>query len=461
MDQERIFDLTGSVVVLSAPNILLVIFQASLILVEVFYLAIIGDQFLVMLALITPVYMLMLMLGSGAISTASSSLVARYLGAEQYSQAKICAAQGVLLAIALGLAFFASVLILSPVLVLFLNDGLVALLPVGTYQYIAVLFLSAPAIFAYNALSGVMRGAGEMVFPAVVSAVTALLTVAIMPLVMFGFGPVEGIGFIGAAATLTSFTYLGLLVMAMRVYADGRPFMPALGWLWRKDVIAELLAVAVPTAVLSLLNLAAFVAITIVMANLGQAGAAAYGAIGRVEFTIMVVSFAVGVATIREVGVRFGAGDLANAKRAAWVSASFVALLLSVPVAILWFAPGLWLTLFLDDAEAIGIGSTYLSFAAPGYVAFGFGLAWLFVAQATGALKAAFLASVVRVVVIVALAFALSWAGFSPAVAAGLATALGSLFYAISMPIVQQRIFGAPIGDRLHAAAQDSIRVRS
>ena len=67
--------------------------------------------------------------------------------------------------------------------------------------YSNVLFSGAVVIWFTNVLAAVVRGAGNMLLPSLLLLGTALLHLVLCPLLVFGWGPVPGLGVAGAAVS--------------------------------------------------------------------------------------------------------------------------------------------------------------------------------------------------------------------------------------------------------------------
>jgi putative MATE family efflux protein len=449
-----------ALLMLSLPNVLLVAVQTSMFLFEAFYVAQVGTPYLAALALVTPFYMLMFMLASGGISSAVSSSVARLLGANDVDGARRAAAQGLSLAVVAGLAFLAIALLLIPFVFRSLWESRNAAITGAAIDYGAILFAGAPAVFVYNALAGALRGAGSMRAPAAISIAASVATIVLSPLVMFGVRGGGGLGFIGAACVTTLVSYVATAVLALRVFLTRHPVRPAAGWVWSGALLRPLLAVAVPSAILAMVNMLVFAFMTGVFSRLGTDGAAAYAAISRVEYMILLICYALGIAAIREVGRRLGAGDMPGARRAAWRSAALGAIAAGIPGLLLFLFPTQWLAVFLDDASAIRVGAVYLRLAAWSYAAFGLGLGWLFAAQALGELKPAFLVTLLRAAGVIAIALVLARLGMPPGVAAAAASVCGFLGYAAAMALHYDARFATVPAGGVSGVAQAGASIR-
>ena len=109
------------------------------------------------------------------------------------------------------------------------------------------------------------------------------------------------------------------------------------------------------------------------------------------------ILFGLCTATLTMVGINIGAGEVARARKIAWISAIVGVALTGTIGAIVAVHPPLWLNLFSHDAEVLREGTTYLRIVAPAYAALGFGFVIAFAAQGAGHVFWPFVASLTRI----------------------------------------------------------------
>src|SRR5574341_842245 len=95
---------------LAAPNVLVMIVQASVGLIETYFVAKLGTDALAGVALVFPVLMLMQMMSAGAMGGGISSAIARALGAGRRADANALVIHALAIAVSFGLAFTLAVL---------------------------------------------------------------------------------------------------------------------------------------------------------------------------------------------------------------------------------------------------------------------------------------------------------------------------------------------------------------
>ena len=123
---------------------------------------------------------------------------------------------------------------------------------------------------------------------------------------------------------------------------------------------------------------------------------AGYGIGARLEFLLIPIVFAVGVASLPMVGMAMGALDIARARRVAWTAAGVAAAMLGAIGLVVTIAPDLWSGLFTSDLAVRAIANQYLQWAGPGFLFVGLGLSLFFASQGSGKVLAPVLAGTAR-----------------------------------------------------------------
>jgi putative MATE family efflux protein len=386
---------------LSAPGVLLVVFQSLVSIGDTYIVGRLGTAPLAGLALVFPLIMLLQMASAGAMGGGVSSAIARALGAGDSRGARRLVVHALVIATAMGLAFTALVLLCGPLLFPLLGGRGEVL--ANALAYANVVFAGAIVVWLANTLSSALRGTGNMLVPAIALVAAALLHVPLCAALVLGLGPFPALGIAGAGiAYVTSFG-LAALGMAALVFRRGSALRPQPGdWQLERRRFAEILRVGG----ISVLNACQTVLTAVILTGfVGRHGAAAlagYGVGLRLELLQIPLVFAVGQALVVLVGTNVGAGQVARAKRIAWTGAGLgaaVSLLIGVTVSLF---PRLWVGLFSDDASVIDSGSRYLRTVAPFYPLLAANIALYFASQGAGQVARTVLAGTARLVIVVA-----------------------------------------------------------
>ena len=195
--------IAATLVRLAAPNMLVMVVQASRGLVETYFVGWLGTDALAGIALVFPAVMLMQMMSAGAVGGGISSAVARALGAGRREDTNRLAVHAVALGIGFAVVFSAAVIPGGRALYAAMGGSGAAL--DAALVYSNVVFAGLVLIWVFNALANVIRGAGNMAFPALVSIGGTVVLVPLSPCLIFGWGPFPRLG-IAAAARRSFFT---------------------------------------------------------------------------------------------------------------------------------------------------------------------------------------------------------------------------------------------------------------
>src|SRR2546426_4052365 len=169
---------------LATPNVLVMFVQASVGLIETYFVARLGTDALAGVALVFPVLMLMQMMSAGGMGGGISSAIARALGAGRRADADALVVHALAIAVGFGLLFMLAVLGGGRLLYRAMGGRGASLTAALTYSN--VLFCGAILIWVFNSLASVIRGTGNMAGPAVVPSVGAAALSPPSPCLTFG-----------------------------------------------------------------------------------------------------------------------------------------------------------------------------------------------------------------------------------------------------------------------------------
>src|SRR5215510_6042604 len=202
----------GTLLRLATPNVLVMVVQASVGLIETYFVARLGTDALAGVALVFPVLMLMQMMSAGAMGGGISSAIARVLGAGRRADADALVLHTLAISVAFGLVFMRAVLGGGRWLYAAMGGQGASLAAALTYSN--VVFSGAILIWVFNSLANVIRGTGNMVIPAAVTSVGAAALIPLSPCLIFGWGPLPRLGVAGGAVAVVIYYAVGSLVLA-------------------------------------------------------------------------------------------------------------------------------------------------------------------------------------------------------------------------------------------------------
>jgi putative MATE family efflux protein len=378
---------------LSAPGVLLVLFQSMVSVGDTYFVGRLGTEPLAALALVFPLIMLLQMTSAGAMGGGVSSAIARALGSGNAPLARRLVVHALVIAAGMGVLFTVLILIFGPDLYRLLGGEGETL--GHALRYSSIVFGGAIAVWVANTLSSVLRGSGNMLTPALALIAAALIHLPLSATL------VSRIGIAGAGiAYITTFT-LAALAMALIVWRSSlRPHQGdwKLGW----RLFHEILRVGAISVLNAMQTVLTAVIITGFVGRYGAAALAGYGVGLRLELLQIPLVFAVGQAMVVLVGTHIGAARAPRAKQIAWVGAGFAASIsLAIGVMVSLF-PLAWVGLFSTDAAVLESGSRYLRTVAPFYPLLAAGIALYFASQGAGRVLRPVLAGTVRLAIVIA-----------------------------------------------------------
>ncbi|MGH7076100.1 MAG: MATE family efflux transporter [Stellaceae bacterium] len=368
---------------LAGPTVVVLMVQASVGVAETWFVSHLGTESLAGVALVFPALMLMQMMSNGGIGGGVSSAVARALGAGRREDAEALVFHSLVVALGFGLLFTAAEEFGGRALFAFMGGkgGEIA----AALHYADVIFAGSILIWLTSLFAAALRGAGNVMVPALVTLGGAVIVIPLSPSLIFGLGPMPRMGVAGAgtaiivyyaAATLVLGLYLRSGRGLLRLVFDPRQLR------WR--LLREILSVGGLSAIGTLqMNLTVAI-VTGLVGGFGAGAVAGYAIASRVDYILIPLLFGIGTAALTMVGIAMGAGDQARARRIAWISTAVGVLVTeAIGLAVTSF-PDAWLGLFSGVPVVLATGARYFHTVAPFYGAVGLGMMLYFAGQGAG-----------------------------------------------------------------------------
>ena len=383
---------------LSLPNMVAMMAAALVTIAETTYVGQLGTAPLAGMALVFPLVMLQQMLSTGSMGGGISSAVSRALGAGDEARAQSLARHASVIALAMGLFFMVMFGAFRIEMLQAIGGSGEALAQASIFA--AVAFTGSVSIWLTNAFASVVRGSGNMKTPSAVLLTVSLFQVVLGGSLGLGWGPVPRLGMAGVAlGQLISFTG-GALVLAWYLHSPrSRVRLVLKGPLCWAD-FHDILKVGGISSISSIQTVLTILILTRLVSQFGTEALAGYGIGTRLEFLLIPITFAIGVACVPMVGVAMGAGLVARARQVAWTGSLLAALMIGVVGAIVALNPLVWSSLFSDSDTVQRFARSYFEWVGPWYALFGFGLCLYFASQGSGKVLGPVLAGTLRLVIV-------------------------------------------------------------
>ncbi len=382
---------------LAGPSTVVLLVQSLVAVIETIFIGRIGTEALAGAALVFPVLGLMIMMSNGGIGGGVAAAVARAIGGGRREDADALLWHSLVLAVLFGVAFTVLVLVYGPPLYGALGGDGPAL--DAALAYSTWVFAFSVPVWAVNLIAAALRGAGNVSLPARVSTIGGVITAFVSPALILGLGPGYRFGIAGAGIALGLY-YTGALIVLLIKLREGHAGLHLRPVRLQMRLMRDILRVGLISALSTLQNNVANVALTGAAGLFGAASLAGFGVALRLELLLLPILFGLGSALVAMVGTNVGAGQVLRARRIAWNGAMLGGGFCAVIGLIVSVAPQFaWVRMFSDDPEVLATGAAYLSRVGPFYVAFGVGMEIYFASQGAGATLTLFLAGTVRLVI--------------------------------------------------------------
>ncbi len=384
---------------LTAPNLAAMLVTALVAIAETVYVGILGTTPLAAIALVFPMIMLMQMLSSGSMGGGVSSAISRALGAGDFARAQSLAVHAMVIGVCAGIAFSVIFLAFGAPILRTLGSSEAVLAEALAYANVAL--TGTIVIWLVNTLASIVRGTGNMRVPSLTLLAASLIQIVLGGSLGLGLGPFPRLGLTGVAAGLVVAYGLGALFLLWFLRSGrARVTLAFAGARIEREMFLDILKVGAVASLSPLQTVATVLILTRLVAGFGTEALAGYGIGARLEFLLVPIVFAVGVASVPMVGMAIGARDVARARRVAWTAGAVAAATVGAGGLVVAAAPQLWSGLFTTDPEVLAAANLYLRWAGPWFAFLGLGLALYFASQGSGRMLPPVAAGFVRLLVI-------------------------------------------------------------
>jgi len=351
--------ITRALAVLAVPIIFGNIAQTGYQLTDAFWVGRLGASAVAAVSVSFPVTFLVIAMGSG-LAMAGAVLTAQYAGAGRQDMVNHVAAQTILMVAITSVVLGALGYALSPLLLRLL--GVAADVYGGALSFMRVSFIGIIFVFVYAMFQSLMRGVGQVRIPLLIVLATVALNFALDPIFIFGWGPIEGRGVVGAAlATLV--TQAVAAAAGIVVFLRGRHGIHIQWPHFRIDpaYLKRAFLLGLPGSIELSTRGLGLIFMSFLVVGFGTEAIAAYGVGSTLLQVITIPAMGISMAVSTLAGQNIGAGNVERASRATVLGAAMSFAGLSAVGALAFvFAP--WLVAFFipGDPAVIASASHYV-----------------------------------------------------------------------------------------------------
>ena len=334
-------------------------------LVDTFFVSLLGTNELAALGFTFPATILITYFGVG-LGIGTSALVAKAIGRRNHLQAQemtfASMLMGFLIGIVLIIPAIASIDIVFPLL------GAAPERMVLIHEFMFYWYLGMPLQLMQFAGTAAIRASGNARLHGQLMTAGAVLNAILDPLLIFGLGPIPGMG-IGGAALATIIAWLFTVGVICYYLCAKEKLLCFKLPLWNHLIATwkQLFAITGPAALANMITPIAAAILTATLAVYGPHAVAAFGVVSRIEAFIMIVVLGMSMSVPPFISQNFGAGRYDRVQQGLRMSLNFVVVLqLVLYVVVALSAP--WIAqIFTRDANVQDVITTILRILPASY----------------------------------------------------------------------------------------------
>ena len=468
--EARMKDLTQdsivrNIIAMAAPIAAGMLFQTLYFLVDLYFVAAIGDPSVAGVGAAGTLNFITIgltqVLGVGAVA-----LIAQAVGRKDQADANVVFNQSVLLAFVC-----AAVTLIGGYALTSAYVGAIAADPQTQHEGSTYLYWFLPGLalgFAQVTMASALRGTGIVKPAMAIQAFTVLLNALLAPILIAGWGTgvalgVAGAGLASTVSIVVGVVLLGLYFVKLEKYVSFRRDL----WLPRFHVWKRMLDVGLPAGGEFALMFIYMGVIYWVISAFGSAGQAGFGIGSRIMQSIFMPSMAIAFAAGPIAGQNFGAGRGARVRETFAKAVMLNTVVMVLVTVFLQWRPEALVGFFTHESDATEVGTTFLRTISWTFIAQGVVFTCSGMFQGLGNTRPAMLSSAIRLAAFVPLAiwvskqpgFHLEQLWFVSVAAVWIQAAASYLLlrHQFNRRLVDSlRVGGAPVGATAAAAAAES-----
>jgi len=399
--------ITRIIVAMAAPVAAGMIFQTLYLLVDLYFVAALGDDAVAGVGA-GGTLMFMIMALTQVLGVSAVALISQAVGRKQQADANLVFNQSLVIAVIFGLITLAGGYLAADAYLATIASDAGALREGVIFLH---WFLPGMALqFPMMAMASSLRATGLVKPGMVVQVLTVVLNTILAPLLIAGWGPGPALGVMGAglASSLSVLVGVGLLTLYFFKLEKYVSFDMKL-WRPRYAIWKRMLAIGLPAGGEMVLLFVYFSAVYWLIQDFGAAAQAGFSIGGRIMQSIFMPTMAIAFALGPIAGQNYGAGQHSRVRETCYRGIMLSSLVMLVVTALMQWKSDLLVGFFTTETEVIEVGSVFLQLISLNFIAQGIVFACSGIFQGLGNTRPAMFSSLVRIVVFLPLAVFLKY----------------------------------------------------
>jgi len=358
-----------AVILLAIPMILEMVMESVFAVVDIFFVGKPGNGAVATVAYTESVLSLVYSIAMG-FSMAATALVARRVGEKNYKEAAHSGMQIILFAFVIsvitsivGITFAGSILRFMGG-----DEKMIA----ENIRYTQIMYGGNLVIMLLFLINGIFRGAGDASIAMRALLISNTCNIILCPLLIYGLGPIPGLGLKGAAIATTVGRGIGVLYQLYRLFIRRGLLTFYIEQIKpQKDLLLQIISLGSTGAVQFLVSSGSWIFLTRLMSNFHDAAVAGYQIAIRLLIFFLLPAWGLGNAAATLTGQNLGAGQPERAEKSVWITAGYVTVYM-VAVSLFFFLFGTPVVNFMNsDPQARHYAVQTLQIVSLSYIFFG------------------------------------------------------------------------------------------
>lgn len=398
------------ILTMSAPIVVSMMVQSLYNVVDSIFVAQISEEAITAVSMAFPFQQLMMSVGIGT-AIGVNSLLARNLGAKQFSQVNKIANNGLLLAFLSFIAFFMMGLLLSDKLITIQTDNqeIISHGPV----YLRICLMGSLGIFTHLMFERLLQATGKTMYTMIAQISGALMNIILDPIMIFGWFGMPAMGLAGAALATVISQYIGALVVAYLCIRKEKDI--DIGFRYMKPdfkIIRDIYAVGIPSIIMISISSVTIFSMNQILAKFSITAVALLGIYFKLQSFIFMPVFGLNNGIIPIVGYNYGAGNKERMRETIFLGMRYAVTIMLIGTLIMMVFPDQLLGMFNASDQMMDIGRVAFRIICISFPFAAISIISIGVFQAIGKGTLSMIISIIRqLVVLVPLAYLFSLTG--------------------------------------------------
>lgn len=375
-DYTRI-SLNKAIILLTIPMILELVMESTFALVDIYFVGKLGSSAVAAVGL-TETFLFLLYSVAMGLSMGVTAIIARRVGEGEKEIAGRSAVQAVILGVLFSVPFaFAGFFWSKELLALMgadqwaLDEG---------YKYARWMLGLNVIIVLLFVINAIFRGAGDAAIAMKVLIISNLVNIVLDPLLIFGFGPVKGMGIEGAAIATNIGRGTAVVVQLWHLFRGGKHIRVKISQLYLDmKIMLGIFKTSLGGIGQQVIGMTSWIFLMRILAGISSEAVAGSTIALRIMLFTLMPAWGMANAAATLVGQNLGAGNPERAQSTVWKIGLYnMIFLIGVSVIYFTFNRSL-MEIFSDQDEVIHVGATWLRILSYSYFVYGW---WMVTTQA-------------------------------------------------------------------------------